>query len=97
MTGAYCKPWCIYCRRRPGIDCTDFGRTPRWRRRIEGREWRRYAGLAMAEEAYAEDAENDPETDCQHGCNGMCELRGSERCTFLCHPPFEEMFGDKYD
>jgi hypothetical protein len=51
----------------------------------------------MAEEAYAEDAENDPETDCQHGCNGMCELRGSERCTFLCHPPFEEMFGDKYD
>lgn len=69
----------------------------RWRRRVEGRAWRRYAGLAMAEEAHAEDAENDPETDCQHGCNGMCELHGSERCTFLCHPPFEEMFGDKYD
>lgn len=50
----------------------------------------------MAEEAFADDAENDPEPDCRHGRNGLCELYGGDRCTFLCHPPFEETFGDRY-
>jgi hypothetical protein len=30
---------------------------------------------------------------CRHGCSGSCERFGSDVCTFLCHPRWEEMFG----
>ena len=42
MAGAYCKPWCVYCRRAPGIDCTDAARPTKWRRQIERNQLRRY-------------------------------------------------------
>lgn len=42
MAGAYCKPWCIYCRRAPGLDCTDTARPTKWRRKAEKAALRRY-------------------------------------------------------
>lgn len=57
----------------------------RWRRRVEERAVRRYAGTVAREEAAAIDADNDP-SDCRHGCNGECVATGSGRCNFTCHP-----------
>jgi hypothetical protein len=25
------------------------------------------------------------DADCRHGCNGVCVVTGSEKCTFTCH------------
>lgn len=47
MAGAYCKPWCIYCRRAPGLDCTDTARPTKWRRRIDKENLRRYVDREM--------------------------------------------------
>lgn len=92
MSGKYFGQ-CPGCRngRHVGPDCAGSGpESTRRRRKVEKAALRRYA--AMAEEP--EDAENEP--DCRHGCNGLCELHGGDRCDFTCHPPFEEMFGDRY-
>lgn len=50
MAGAYCKPWCIYCRRKPGIDCSDRGRDTKWGRRIDKENLRRYVIKEMEDE-----------------------------------------------
>lgn len=63
------------------------GRTSRWRRHVDGRILRRYAGTVVKDEAAAVDADNDP-SDCRHGCNGDCVANGNPdgRCNFTCHP-----------
>lgn len=50
MAGTYCKPWCIYCRRAPGLDCTDAARPTKWRRQIEKNGLRRYVTTELEDE-----------------------------------------------
>jgi hypothetical protein len=59
MAGAYCKPWCIYCRRSPGLDCTDAARPTKWRRQIERNQLRRY--LITMEDDMLEENRDLPE------------------------------------
>lgn len=58
--------------------------TKRSQRRVEQRQVR-----AESDAWFRAPAEYNPASDpsdCAHGCNGDCEIWGSERCTFLCHP-----------
>lgn len=86
MSGKYFGQ-CPGCRngRHVGPDCGGSGpESTRRRRKVENAAVRRYTAVAAAEEAYAEDAENDP-GDCRHGCNGDCVTNGDTRCNFTCH------------
>jgi hypothetical protein len=82
MVGAYGRPRCPYCRRSPGPDCAVKESSRRRWRKIEARQWRRYADIAAQAEAAMDDAEGDI-TDCQHGCSGAPCV--NERCNFTCH------------
>jgi hypothetical protein len=65
------------------------GRSRKLKHRVERRremhEFRREASRWQFAADFDVDPLDDP-SDCAHGCNGECEARGSEACTFLCHP-----------
>lgn len=69
-------------RRADGLDCSGAGTDPRWRKRVEQREFAR----SYAPEGALPTPLDDP-SDCRHGCNGDCLTSGSEVCNFTCHAP----------
>lgn len=91
MAGRYFGQ-CPTCRthRHPGPDCAGNGPVPaRQRRKQEHQALERYVRDELGT------APLDPlvdESDCQHGCNGLCLRSGSDRCDFTCHPSWSEMF-----
>lgn len=64
-------------------DCSGARRNPRRRKRVEKRAFERELrppGFLWHPDELAFDL-----YDCDHGCNGDCEERGSDVCTFVCH------------
>lgn len=97
MPGAYCGPRCPNCRAEPGPDCADSSRATKTRRHADKAALGRFLLAEYGSEP------TDPLADladCAHGCNGMCVVSGSERCTFACHGPatiefFEARYGKR--
>ena len=79
--------------RAPWVVNRELGKKRRWGRHDveQGQEVWPLRYLIMGSFDPYDMFEND-EQDCQHGCNGYCVRSGSERCTFMCHPSWEEMF-----
>jgi hypothetical protein len=95
MPGAYCGPRCPHCRAEPGPDCADKARATRTLRHADKAALDRYLTTE-----YGSVARNPlvDLSDCIHGCNGMCVVSGSDRCTSACHDSetvafFESRYG----
>ena len=59
----------------------DANRKTKYRKAAEKRSWRR---TEIPQPPAPLDPLEDP-SDCVHGCNGDCEVSGSDRCSFTCH------------
>ena len=72
-------------RLRQTFDNYDWDRSVRHRKFHEERQWRRE--IPEETRPFPDDNDLDPTGDCHHGCNGDCEVSGSDRCNFTCHDP----------
>lgn len=59
----------------------DADRKTKYRKAAEERAWRR---IEVPQPPTPPSPLEDP-SDCIHGCNGDCEVSGSDRCSFTCH------------